>query len=250
MDLTTISIFSIVCFSSFIQSVTGFGFALISAPLLLFVMNPNYVVGLTVFGALTSNLWVIYKTKGKSDPKLIWPLFIASLIGILPGVYVLTIVDVSVLKLCIGFLILVMSLFMAANYVIKIKRIMFATICVGFVSGFLGGSTSLNGPPVALFFMNQQQEKETLRANIVHYFCLANTATLLIMYVMKTLDATAFKQSIYVIPGVLVGAWIGEKVFVKISPAIFRKISLGIIFLCGAISVISGIINVLAYKTT
>ena len=43
-------------------------------------------------------------------------------------------------------------------------------IGVGFVSEFSGGSTSLNSPPVALFLMNQQQDKETLRANIVHYF--------------------------------------------------------------------------------
>lgn len=243
MDLITISIFFIVCFSSFIQSITGFGFALISAPLLLFFMTPNYVVGLTVLGALTSNFWVIHKTKGKSDSTLVWPMFIASLVGILPGVYLLRILDVSVLKICIGFFILAMSLFIAADYVIKIKKIKFATTCVGFVSGFLGGSTSLNGPPVALFLMNQQQEKETLRANIVHYFCLANTTTLIIMYLMKTIDVAALKQSIYVIPGVLIGAWIGEKAFVKISPVIFRKISLGIIFLCGAVSVISGLIG-------
>jgi uncharacterized membrane protein YfcA len=246
MDLNSISIFLIVCFSSFIQSITGFGFAAVSAPLLLFFMSPNYVVGLTVFGALVSNFGVLYKTKGKSDAQLIWPMFAASLVGILPGVYLLRIVDASILKLYIGFLILLMSLSMAANYVIKIKRIKLATICVGFVSGFLGGSTSLNGPPVALFFMNQQQDKETLRANIVHYFCLANIATLFIMYLMKTIDTGTFKQSLYVIPGVLIGTWIGEKVFVKISPVIFRRTSLTIIFFCGTISIISGIIKLLA----
>lgn len=243
MDLISISILSIVTFSSFVQSITGFGFAAVSAPLLLFFMNPNYVVGLTVFGALISNLWVIYKTKGKSDPKLVWPMFTSSLFGVLPGVYLLKIVDASILKLCIGILILLMSLFMAANFVIKIKKLKLATIGVGFVSGFLGGSTSLNGPPVALFFMNQQQDKETLRANIVHYFLLANIATLFIMYLMRTIDIGTIKQSLYVIPGVLLGTWIGEKVFIKISPVIFRRISLGIIFLCGAISVISGIIK-------
>lgn len=245
MDLISINIFLIVCFSSFIQSVTGFGFAAVSAPLLLFLMNPNHVVGLTVFGALISNFWVIYKTTGKSDSKLVWLMFIASLAGVLPGVYLLKIVDASILKLCIGVLILLMSLFMAGNFVIKIKKLRLATIGVGFVSGFLGGSTSLNGPPVALFFMNQQQDKETLRANIVHYFFLANIATLLIMYLMKTIDIATINQSIYVIPGVVIGAWIGEKVFVRISPVFFRRISLGIIFFCGAISVVSGIIKTL-----
>ncbi|MEL7631907.1 MULTISPECIES: sulfite exporter TauE/SafE family protein [Sporomusa] len=236
-----IIIFLIICFASFIQSITGFGFAAVSAPLLLLYINPNYVVGLTVFGALVSNFWVMYKTKGKSDPKLVWPMFAASLVGILPGVYLLTIVDAAVLKLYIGILVLLMAAFMAGNYVIKVKRIKLAAILVGIVSGFLGGSTSLNGPPVALFFMNQQQEKETLRTNIVHYFCLANIATLIIMYLMKTLDLNAFRESIYVVPAVLLGAWLGEKVFVKISKSVFRKVSLTIIFFCGVISIINGI---------
>ncbi|MPN61048.1 hypothetical protein SDC9_208782 [bioreactor metagenome] len=93
--------------------------------------------------------------------------------------------------------------------------------------------------------MNQQQDKETLRANIVHYFFLANTITLLIMYLMKTIDIATMNQSIYVIPGVVVGAWIGENYFVKISPIIFRKLSLGIIFFCGAISILSGLMKIL-----
>jgi uncharacterized membrane protein YfcA len=59
---------------------------------------------------------------------------------------------------------------------------------------------------------------------------------------MKTLDINAVRESIYVVPGVLIGAWIGEKVFVKISMSVFRKISITIIFLCGVISIINGII--------
>jgi len=243
MDLISSNIFLIVLFSSFIQSITGFGFAVVGTPLLLFFMEPKQVVSLMVFGALILNLMVIYKTRGKSDPKVIWPMFIASLIGIVPGVYILKVVDASNLKLCIGILILLVSFFMASNYVMTIKREKLATILVGIVSGFMGGATSLSGPPVALFLMNQQQDKEAFRANLVRYFCLGNIATLLVMYFMETMELGVLRQGLYAIPGVLLGVWVGEKAFARVSPKLFKWITLGVIFFCGTISVTSELIK-------
>ncbi|AIF49890.1 sulfite exporter TauE/SafE family protein [Pelosinus sp. UFO1] len=243
MDLISSNIFLIVLFSSFIQSITGFGFAVVGTPLLLFFMEPKQVVSLMVFGALILNLMVIYKTRGKSDPKVIWPMFIASLIGIVPGVYILKVVDPSNLKLCIGMLILLVSFFMASNYVMTIKREKLATVLVGIVSGFMGGATSLSGPPVALFLMNQQQDKEAFRANLVRYFCLGNIATLLVMYFMETMELGVLRQGLYAIPGVLLGVWVGEKAFAKVSPKLFKWITLGVIFFCGTISVTSELIK-------
>jgi len=243
MDSIVSNIFFIILFSSLIQSITGFGFAVVGTPLLLFFMEPRQVVSLMTFGALILNLMVIYKTRGLSDPKVIWPLFIASLLGIIPGVYILKVIDPSVLKLCIGILILLVSFLMASNYVVTIKREKLATVLVGIVSGFMGGSTSLSGPPVALFLMNQQQNKEAFRANLVRFFCFGNIATLIIMYYMDTVDTGVFKQLIYTIPGVLVGVWLGEKAFAKVSPKFFRWLTLAIIFFCGVISVTSVLVK-------
>lgn len=243
MDIISGNLFIIILFSSFIQSITGFGFAVVGTPLLLFFMEPKQVVSLMVFGALLLNLMVIYKTRGRSDPKVIWPMFLASLLGIIPGVYVLKVIDGSTLKLCIGILILLVSFFMASNYVVKIKREKLATIVVGIVSGFMGGATSLSGPPVALFLMNQQQDKEAFRANLVRYFCLGNIATLIVMYFMETMDIHVLRQGIYAVPGVLLGVWLGEKAFTKVSPQVFRWITLAVIFFCGGISVVSELLK-------
>lgn len=243
MDILSSNIFAIILFSSFIQSITGFGFAIVGTPLLLFFMEPRPVMSLMAFGALLLNSMVIYKTRGMSDPKVIWPLFASSLLGIIPGVYILKIIDPTLLKLCIGVLILVVSLFMASNYVVTIKREKLATVLVGIMSGFMGGATSLGGPPIVLFLMNQQQDKEAFRANLVRFFCFGNIATLIVMYCMDTVDTSIFKQLIYIIPGVVIGAWLGEKAFAKVSPSFFRWLTLVIIFSCGVISVTSALVK-------
>ncbi|MDR3584048.1 MAG: sulfite exporter TauE/SafE family protein [Desulfosporosinus sp.] len=243
MDVIASKTFIIILFSSLIQSITGFGFAVVGTPLLLFFMEPRQVVSLMNFDALLLNLMVIYKTRGRSDPKVIWPLFTASLFGIIPGVYILKVIDPSILKLCIGIIILLVACLMASNYAVTIKREKLATVLVGILSGFMGGSTSLSGPPVALFLMNQQQDKEAFRANLVRFFCLGNIATLIIMYYMDTLDTSVFTQLIYAIPGVLVGVWLGEKAFAKVSPKFFRWLTLSIIFFCGVVSVASALVK-------
>lgn len=237
MDIASGTTFLIILFSALIQSITGFGFAVVGVPLLLFFMEPRQVVSIMSIGALILNLMVIYKTKGMSNHKVVWPLFFASLFGLVPGVYILKIMDPSNLKLCIGFLILLVAFLMASNYVINIKREKLATVLVGIASGFMGGSTSLSGPPVALFLISQQQNKEEFRANLVRYFCLGNIATLLIMYYMDTMDTDGIRHFIYVVPGLLIGVWLGEKAFAKISPGFFKQLTLAVIFLCGAISV-------------
>ena len=243
MDIIVNNTFLIILFSSFIQSITGFGFAVVGTPLLLFFMEPRQVVSLVVFGALFQNLIMTYKTRGMSDPKVIWPLFVASLLGIIPGVYILKIIDPSYLKLYIGIVILLVSFFMASNYIVTIKHEKLATILVGIVSGFMGGSTSLSGPPVALFLINQQQDKVAFRANLVRFFCLGNIATLIVMYYMGTVDTGILKQLKYVIPGILVGVWFGEKAFSKVSPIIFKWLTLAIIFFCGVMSIASVLIK-------
>lgn len=237
MELLSSNLFMVIFFASFIQAITGFGFAVVGTPLLLFFMEPKEVVMLMVFGAFMQNMMVTYKTRGMSDPKFIWPMFIASLFGIIPGVYILKVVDGSILKLFIGIAILLAAALIAKNYTVKIKHQKLATVLVGILSGFMGGSTSLSGPPVALFLMNQQQDREYFRANLVRYFCLGNIATLITMYFMGTMDMAVFTKAIYIIPGILLGVSLGEKAFQKIGPQIFRWVSLAIVFFCGAMSV-------------
>lgn len=237
MDSTASNLFMVILFASFIQSITGFGFAVVGTPLLLFFMEPKEVVMLMVLGAFMQNLMVSYKTRGMSDPHFIWPMFISSLLGIIPGVYILNVVDGSVLRLFIGSAVLLAAAVMAGNYTVTIKREKLATVLVGMLSGFMGGSTSLSGPPVALFLMNQKQDKEYFRANLVRYFCLGNMATLTTMYFMGTVDTTILRQGIYIVPGILLGVWLGDKAFSRIGPQIFRWVSLAVVFFCGAMSV-------------
>ncbi|VBB08247.1 sulfite exporter taue/safe [Lucifera butyrica] len=237
MDITMIYVWLTVFFAAMAQSITGFGFAVVGAPLLLLVMEPKQVVSLMLMGAFVLNCMVISQTRGQGDLKMVWLMFLASLFGILPGVYVLKVIDVSVLKLYIGIIIILVSISMFGNYAVPLKRPRLAILLVGIISGFMGGSTSMSGPPVALFLMNQQQDKQAFRANTVRYFCLCNITTLFIMYYAGTLDANILRHSPYLLSGVVLGVCFGERIFRRMAPQVFRQIAAAVVFLSGVMSV-------------
>jgi len=243
MDVMSIVVFVIVSFAAMVQACTGFGFAVVGTPLLLFFLEPKAVVILMVFGAFLLNLMVMHKTRGKAEGRIILPMFLASLAGVVPGVYILKVVDAGTLKLAIGAVTLLVSVAMAANFSFPIRRERLATVVVGMVSGFMGGSTSLSGPPVALFLLNQGRDKEAFRATLVRYFLLGNISTLSVMFYMGTMDGEVVYKLIYTLPGVLVGVWLGEKVFRAVSAAKLRWVSLATVFFCGLISVVGELIK-------
>ena len=238
-----IYLFLTVIFAATVQAITGFGFNIVGTPLLMLFIAPKQVVSLAIFGALILNLMVIHKTRGQGDLRMVLPMFAASIVGILPGVYVLKIVDGSVLKIAVGVIVVLMSLALVADFTVTIRRERLASIFVGGISGFMGGATSMSGPVVAMFLMNQKQDKAALRANLVRYFCLGNIVTLGILYFMGVMDTDVFQLAGYIVPGVLVGTWLGEKAFHRVSPAVFRRLIIVVLICCGLMSIGSEVVK-------
>ena len=59
--MTAIYLCLTVIFASTVQAVSGFGFNIVGAPLLMLFIAPKQVISLTIFGALILNLMVIHK---------------------------------------------------------------------------------------------------------------------------------------------------------------------------------------------
>lgn len=226
-------LFLTVVFASTLQAITGFGFNIVGTPLLMLFIAPKQVVSLAIFGALILNIMVIHKTRGQGDLRMILPMFAASTLGILSGVYILKIIDGGTLKIAVGAIVVLMSLALATDFTVTIRRERLASIFVGGLSGFMGGATSMSGPVVAMFLMNQRQDKAALRANLVRYFCLGNIITLGTLYFMGVMDTTVFQLAGYIVPGVFVGTWLGEKVFHCVSPTAFRRLVITVLICCG-----------------
>lgn len=231
--LTEIYIFAVLILASFLQTATGFGYAIITAPLLAMVLGSKETVMITMLTGLISRLFMMRATKNDGSFKAIFPLITASVVGAIPGAYVMTIISNDVLKIFIGLVLLIAATVLWKNYRLSISQYRFAETIVGGLSGFLATTTSINGPPIILYYLNSRAEenKSVFRGNLTRYFLLINMASIVISYFAGTLKIKElWFQTLLSIPALYIGFYLGEKFFHRINAETFRRVALVMVF--------------------
>ena len=213
---------------------TGFGYAIITAPLLALVLGAKETVMLVMLTGLIIRLFLVRATRNQGSFKAIMSIVTASVIGAIPGAYVMTQISNEGLKLCIGILLLLFTGFLWKNYSLPMKHNKVIESLIGFVSGFLSTTTGINGPPVVLYYLNSKAEENRVefRANLTRYFLLINIFSIIFSYIAGTLKlAELWLHTILAVPALYIGFQLGERLFHRISSAMLRKGSLVMVLL-------------------
>lgn len=75
--------------------------------------------------------------------------------------------------------VLVIVLFMIGMHLdLSVKNKTVGRITAGFLSGFSAATTSISGPPVALYFLTEGRDKLVTRANMCWIFAFGNIGTM------------------------------------------------------------------------
>lgn len=150
MDYFVLTVASLILFAAtFFSTVTGFGFALIAAPVLTMVMGPKETVVFVIIAGVIVRVIMMWRTWGEFE----WPTVLitaaGSLLGIIPGAYLLKVADANHLKILLGIALLLVTLLMELNFVPEVKNKKLGRVSAGFLSGFFSATTSISGPPIA-----------------------------------------------------------------------------------------------------
>lgn len=247
MDYFVLAVTSLILFAAtFFSTVTGFGFALIAAPLLTFFMEPKETVVFVIVAGFVGRFIMMWRTWGEFEWKTILITLCGTLIGVIPGAYFLKIVDANHLKILLGIGLLLATVLMEFNFVPEVNNKKLGRLCAGFLSGFFSATTSISGPPIVLYFLSEKTEKNLLRANMVWIFAIGSFFTLASFFVAGTFQSgNLLLMSVYVIPAVLLGWWIGEKMFFRINQHLFKRLALLVVLIGGLMTLGSGIKAVL-----
>lgn len=85
-----------------VSGLTGFGFALISVPLFLFVDDPTTVVALTAVLSVAINVAMVWDSWKDTHKRLVLALLPPAFVGVMVGVAVLSFVDQAYVRLGVG----------------------------------------------------------------------------------------------------------------------------------------------------
>tara|TARA_B110000438_G_scaffold244741_1_gene245354 strand:+ start:1706 stop:2440 length:735 start_codon:yes stop_codon:yes gene_type:complete len=224
---------------AFVQGATGFGSGLLINAFWLHIMEPTHAIPLNVVTSLFISGVPIYKLRKKLDFSKLKQFAIFGVVGIPIGMYLLVISDPSKLKFSIGILLVIYALLMLkiSSFSINVNNKSINNL-VGFISGVIGGLTALLGIIPVAWFSVQRLPKNTKRGTYEPFIFITSIAAIISFAFVGLYKIEMIFDLLKIIPALLVGSWLGIKIYNKINDNLFRKVVLGLILLSGLFLVI------------
>lgn len=226
----------IVALASCSQTISGFGFTLVSVPFLATVMPPFQAVSLTV---LISTPLAIIRSRREWN-HVHWPtakrLGLASLVGMPLGLAIATHLPDRPLRLIIGIAVAIAGVVLATGFRIRSESPS-VDIVAGFVSGVLATTTGTNGPPLVVAMHSRRMAPAVFRATLVVVYLFANIVSLAMFWRAGRINDVALKLTVITFVPMLLGNALGTWLVPKVDDDLFHRLILGLLFISAATAI-------------
>jgi uncharacterized membrane protein YfcA len=231
--MTILLIVTIVFFAALVQTLSGFGFALIVMPLMAIVLGLRTAAPLVALAGLTVYTVNLIRYRQAVNLREVLRLSAGSALGIPVGVWALANVDESLVKALLGLILVAYALYALA-------RRPATRLCsprwvypAGFVAGCLGGAYNTAGPPVIVYASLRRWPRGEFRA-VLQAFFLFNAALIVAShYLAHHLTADVLTFYLYAAPAVLLGILTGSHFDARLNADRFRTLVMIMILLLG-----------------
>ena len=201
--------------ASFVQRTIGFGFGIFIMTALPFLL-PSYGEAVTLSGllSLTSAAVVMIKYLKYVTWKRFLPIVASFVIFSTLAICMLDKIEGHAMRMILGIVLIIISLYFSF-FKDKLQKIIRPTpgwqLGAGAASGVMGGLFGMHGPPVVLYLVASEPDKDHYMGMIQTYAFVTNLTMLAVRawngYVTPTVGTTYIYGLIGLAVGVLVGNW-------------------------------------------
>jgi uncharacterized membrane protein YfcA len=207
-----------VAFAAFVQGTTGFGFALIVAPVLA-VVAPQLMPVCLLFLMLPLNFYVMWRERAALDrPGGAW-ITLGRFAGTFGGVAILAALSARNLNIAIGASTVLAALL--SYFAPSFSPGPSAFIAAGLFTGVTETSTGIGGPPLALVY--QHQPAPRLRSTIAFCFLVGELVSLAVLAFADRVSVSQFYSAIKLLPALALGALLSRLVHERVHGTLLRN---------------------------
>ena len=217
----------------FTQSLAGFGVALVAMALLPGLVGVQIAVPLVAVLALVLETILTIRYKDSFDFKTVWPIALASIIGIPLGVWALSGINEVFLTKSLGVLISGYALYSLFKFQLPELRHPAWGLSAGFLSGLFGGAFNIAGPPYIIYGNCRRWPPARFKGNLQALFVVNSLVVFASHYASGNITANVWNYFLWSLPALILGALLGTSLDRYISPEIFRKIVLWLLVILG-----------------
>jgi uncharacterized protein len=213
-----------------IQGVAGFGFMLIAAAGLIQIYPAQLVVPGLALAYIPLGIAQFFQIRHRIDWRLLGTWMGSATIGLLPGTFVLTAVDSLMMKRGIGLVMIILAVLLRIRPGAPFRSEWVARVGGGIISGALGASTSVAGPPLVLMGIKQKWDVEAFRASLLAYFTVLSIVIVLVQTQFGIVTYETVSWSAAGMPGIALGFVTATWMRDRVSDDNFRQLGVVLVF--------------------
>jgi hypothetical protein len=218
--------------AAFTQGLTGFGFALVSIPLLVLFIDIKTAVPLCMLSGLVITAFLSMRLRAHLDWRKFTPLLFGSLPGILVGTFFLIKANAPLFKLLLGTMLIGYSLYRLVLVPRPRSVNKVWGWAAGFASGAISAAFSAGGPPTIIYATLTGWNKDQIKSTLSIFFFLSGVATAAAHAMSGLTTAKVLGLSAVTLPGVLAGVWAGSLLYGRFKTEGYVKlVMLGLILM-------------------
>ena len=228
---TTLAVF----LSAIIRQVSGFGFALVSMPLITMIVGIRVATPLVAIAATTVGLLMIASNWQQADRRILLQLCGWALLGVPLGVILFGYLPEEWVKRGLGALLISYSIFALVQPKLPLVKNGVVTAVSGFFSGVLTGAYNTGGPPIVVYGTLRHWPPHQFRATLQLFFLIVTGMAMIGQGLAGLWTGEVWRLYLYSIPGLLLGQFLGDRIHHMIPRHLFNRVIYGMLIVSGLI---------------
>lgn len=222
------------------QAVVGFGFALLTVPILMQIVGLQRAVILASLIGTANNVFQYRDLKHNQDRQQVKRFLLASCVGAPFGLIAFIYANQQVLKMLLGIGVLFGVLLLARGRDLTHAHVSLDW-SMGVISGFLLTSTSTNGPPLVFAMQARKSDPQVFRSTLNMVFLVSGIYGLVLFAAFGEIALSDIWISLALLPSMIVGVYAGRFIRNRVDSNRFRLLVLMLLALAGLSSLYSGL---------
>ena len=226
-------IFIIALGAAFVHAIAGFGSALISMPLISWLVGVQMAAPLVALLTLTIELPLLLYYRHSLNLRALAHITVGAVIGVPVGVLALRLVPEEIILGLLGVMLIAYALY--ALVVPNLPTIVWRgwAYIFGFMSGCSSGAYNTIGPPIIIYGTLRNWPRDQFKSNLQGFFVFIGTIVALTHLASGNLIPSVLQKYAWSIPAIVLGLFSGVALDRWFEPERFRQAVLLLILALG-----------------
>jgi uncharacterized protein len=231
--------------SALLYAISGFGFAVLAAPLFLLFLDPARAIQLVIIISTVLSIVVLRGLLPAIAPRLLLRLALGSLVGLPLGLIAFRYADPTLVRAAAGAMIFGFAILMAVsrrrsgqpaqgNHWTAFAMSPGLDLAAGAVSGFAGALVGQPGPPVLIYLLLAGAAARTVRATLLAFFALSYGVTLVSHAATIGIPVPTWLAAGILIPFAFLGGLAGRPIGDRLGAEAFAMLAIALLAVAGA----------------